>query len=340
MKIRIGAAAAGLAAMFVSTGAMAGKDLDAIKARGALVCGVMTGTAGFGMADSTGKWVGLDVDVCKAVAAAIFGDSEKVKYVPLTSQQRFTALQSGEVDLLSNNTTLTLTRDTALGFDFGAVTYYDGQGFLVPKKLGVKSAKELNGATVCVAPGTTTELNLADYFRANKMTFKPVVIEKVEEVRAAFFAGRCDVFTTDASGLYSTRAANAPNPDDYVILPEIISKEPLGPLVRHGDSQFADIVRWTLFAQIEAEEYGITSKNVDEMLKSDNPTIKRILGATPGMGKALGVEEKWVYDIIKQVGNYGEMFDRNVGMGSPLKIARGQNALWTQGGLQYAPPIR
>jgi len=210
----------------------------------------------------------------------------------------------------------------------------------VNKKLGVKSAKELNGATVCVAPGTTTELNLADYFRANKMTFKPVVIEKVEEVRAAFFAGRCDVFTTDASGLYSTRAANAPNPDDYIILPEIISKEPLGPLVRHGDNQFADIVRWALFAQIEAEEYGITSKNVDEMLKSDNPTIKRILGVTPGMGKALGVDEKWVYNIIKQVGNYGEMFERNVGMGSPLKIARGQNALWTQGGLQYAPPIR
>ena len=204
----------------------------------------------------------------------------------------------------------------------------------------MKSAKELNGATVCVQPGTTTELNLADYFRGNKMTFKPVVIEKVEEVRAAFFAGRCDVFTTDASGLYSTRAANAPNPDDYIILPEIISKEPLGPVVRHGDNQFADIVRWALFAQIEAEEYGITSKNVDEMLKSDNPSIKRILGVTPGMGKALGVDEKWVYNIIKQVGNYGEMFERNVGMGSPLKIARGQNALWTQGGLQYAPPIR
>jgi general L-amino acid transport system substrate-binding protein len=211
---------------------------------------------------------------------------------------------------------------------------------MVNKKLGVKSAKELNGATVCVQPGTTTELNLADYFRANKMTFKPVVIEKVEEVRAAFFSGRCDVFTTDASGLYSTRAANAPNPDDYIILPEIISKEPLGPVVRHGDNQFADIVRWALFAQLEAEEYGITSKNVDDMLKSENPSIKRILGVTPGMGKALGVDEKWVYTIVKQVGNYGEMFDRNVGAGSPLKIARGQNALWTQGGLQYAPPIR
>ena len=320
--------------------AYAGKDLDAVKARGSLICGVSTGVAGFAAADSQGKWTGLDVDTCRAIAAAIFGDADKVKFVPTTAQQRFTALQSGEVDLLVRTTTWTLTRDTALGFDFTGVNYYDGQGFMVNKKLGVKSAKELNGATVCVQPGTTTELNLADYFRANKMTFKPVVIEKVEEVRAAFFAGRCDVFTTDASGLYSTRAANAPNPDDYVILPEIISKEPLGPLVRHGDNQFADIVRWTQYAMIEAEEYGIDSKNVDEMLKSENPTIKRILGTTPGMGKALGVDEKWVYNIIKQVGNYGEMFDRNVGMGSPLKIARGQNALWTQGGLQYAPPIR
>jgi len=302
------AAAAGLAGLLLSGTAMAGKDLDAIKARGMLNCGVGIGTAGFMLADSQGKWKGLSVDVCRAVSAALFGDAEKVRYVPLTSQQRFTAVQSGEVDMVMGNATYTLTRDTALGLDFTGIFYYDGQSFLVPKKLGVKSAKELNGATICVAPGTTTELNLADYFRANKMTFKPVVIEKVEEVRAAFFAGRCDVFTTDASGLYSTRAANAPNPDDYVILPEIISKEPLGPLVRHGDNQY--------------------------------PAIKRILGVTPGMGKALGVDEKWVYNIIKQVGNYGEMFDRNVGMGSPLKIARGQNALWTQGGLQYAPPIR
>ena len=324
----------------VATAAYAGKELDAIKARGQLICGVSTGVAGFASADSQGKWTGIDVDVCRAVAAAIFGDADKVKYVPTTAQQRFTALQSGEVDLLARTTTYTLTRDTALGFDFTGVNYYDGQGFMVNKKLGVKSAKELNGATVCVQPGTTTELNLADYFRANKMTFKPVVIEKIEEVRAAFFAGRCDVFTTDASGLYATRAANAPTPDDYIILPEIISKEPLGPVVRHGDNQFADIVRWSLFARSEAEEYGITSKNVDEMMKSDNPTIKRILGVTPGMGKALGVDEKWVYNIIKQVGNYGESFDRNVGMGSPLKIARGQNELWTKGGLQYAPPIR
>jgi general L-amino acid transport system substrate-binding protein len=329
------------ATLFGATGpAHAGKDLDAVKARGQLICGVNTGVAGFAQADSQGKWGGLDVDTCRAVAAAIFGDADKVKFVPTTAQQRFTALQSGEVDMLARTTTWTLTRDTALGFDFTGVNYYDGQGFMVSKKLGVKSAKELNGATVCVQPGTTTELNLADYFRANKMSFKPVVIEKVEEVRAAFFAGRCDVFTTDASGLYSTRAANAPNPDDYIILPEIISKEPLGPVVRHGDNQFGDIVRWALFAQLEAEEYGITSKNVDEMLKSENPGIKRILGVTPGMGKALGVDEKWVYNIVKQVGNYGEMFDRNVGAGSPLKIDRGLNKLWTQGGLQYAPPIR
>ena len=317
------------ATLLCATGAAhAGKDLDAIKARGAVICGVTAGgIAGFMMQDSQGKWVGLDVDVCRAVSAAIFGDSEKVKFVPVTAQQRFTALQSGEVDMLSNNTTETLTRDTALGFDFGAITYYDGQGFMVNKKLGVKSAKELNGATVCVTPGSTTELNLADYFRANKMTFKPVVIEKVEEVRAAFFSGRCDTYTTDSSGLYATRAANAPNPDDYVILPEIISKEPLAPAFRHGDQQFGDIVRWSQYAMLEAEEYGITSKNVDEMLKSENPTIKRILGVTPGMGKALGVDEKWVYAIVKQVGNYGESFETHVGTGSKLKIARGLNKL-------------
>jgi general L-amino acid transport system substrate-binding protein len=337
------AAAIGVAVLSMSGTAWAGKDLDAVKARGQLVCGVMEGTTGFAIANSEGKWVGLDVDVCRAISAAIFSDSEKVKYVPLSAQQRFTALQSGEVDLLSNNTTATLTRDTALGLDFGAITYYDGQGFLVNKKLGVKSAKELNGATVCVAPGTTTELNLADYFRANKMSFKPVVIEKVNEVRAAFFSGRCDVYTNDSSSLYATRAANPPPPltsDDFVVLPEIISKEPLAPVFRHGDNQFGDIIRWTQYAMLEAEEYGITSKNVDEMLKSDNPSVKRLLGVTPGMGKALGVDEKWVYNIVKQVGNYGESFERNVGMDSPLKIVRGLNALWKNGGLQYAEPIR
>ena len=345
MRKKIVAAAAGVVAALTGAAgtAHAGKDLDAVRARGTLNCGVGIGTAGFMLADSQGKWKGLSVDVCRAVAATIFGDSEKVRYVPLTSAQRFTAVQSSEVDMVMGNATYTLTRDTALGLDFTGIYYYDGQGFLVPKTLGVKSAKELSGATVCVAPGTTTELNLADYFRANKMTFKPVVIEKVEEIRAAFYAGRCDVYTTDASGLYSTRAANTPapaKPEDFIILPEIISKEPLGPAVRQGDNQFADIVRWAFYAMVEAEEAGITSKNVDEMLKSDNPSIKRILGVTPGMGKALGVDEKWVYNIVKQVGNYGESFDRNVGMGSPLKIPRGLNALWTQGGLQYSPPIR
>jgi general L-amino acid transport system substrate-binding protein len=333
-----------LGALLFSTPAFAGKDLDAVRARGELICGpAANGLAGFMVANSQGKWVGIDIDVCRAVAAAILGDSEKVKYVPVSGQQRFTALQSGEVDMLSNNTTWTLTRDTALGLDFGAVTYYDGQGFLVNKKLGVKSAKEIGGATVCVPSGSTTELNLADYARANKLTVKTVVIEDMDQIRAAFFAGRCDVYTGDSSRLYSTRAANVPPPAtaaDFIVLPEIISKEPLAPAFRHGDNQFGDIVRWTQFAMIEAEEYGITSKNVDEMLKSDNPGIKRLLGVTPGMGKALGVDEKWVYNIIKQVGNYGESFDRNLGKDSPIKIDRGLNRLWKDGGLMYAPPVK
>ena len=321
--------------------ALAGKDLDAVKARGTLICGVAVGgIAGFMVVDSQGKWTGMNVDICRAVSAAIFGDSEKVKYVPLSGQQRFTALQSGEVDLLSNNSTWTLTRDSALGLDFVGITYYDGQGFMVNKKLGVKSAKELNGASICVLSGSTSELNIADYFRSNKLSFRPVLFEDPDQSRAAFFGGRCDAYSGDQARLYATRAANAPNPDDYVVLPEIISKEPLGPVVRHGDNQFADIVRWAQYAMLEAEEYGITSKNVDEMLKSENPAIKRILGVTPGMGKALGVDEKWVYNIVKQVGNYGESFDRNVGKDSALKVERGQNELWTKGGLQYAPPIR
>jgi general L-amino acid transport system substrate-binding protein len=341
MKKFLLATAVSLAVISQSGHALAGKDLDAVKARGTLICGVAAGgLAGFMVADSQGRWTGLDVDVCRAVAATVFGDSEKVKYVPLSPQQRFAALQSGEVDMLSNNSTWTLTRDTALGLDFTGVTYYDGQGFMVPKKLGVKSAKELNGASICVPSGSTTELNLADYFRTMKMTFKPVIIEDVDQIRAAFFSGRCDVYTGDRARLYATRAANTSKPDDYEILPEIISKEPLGPAVRHGDNQFADIVRWTQYAMIEAEEYGITSKNVDEMLKSDNPSIKRILGVAPGMGKALGVDDKWVYNIVKQVGNYGECFERHLGADSPLKMDRGLNKLWSQGGLQYAPPIR
>src|SRR5512143_398707 len=255
--------------------ASAGQTFDAVKAKGFVQCAVNTGLAGFSMPDTTGKWTGLDVDLCKAIAAAMFGDSEKAKFIPTTAQQRFTALQSGEVDVITRNATQTLLRDTSLGFNGAGINFYDGQGFLVPTKSGIKSAKELNGATICVQPGTTTELNLADYFRKNKMTFKPVVIEKVEEVRAAFFSGRCDVYTNDSSSLYATRVANVPPPakaEDFIVLPEIISKEPLAPAVRHGDNQFADIVRWTQYAMVEAEEYGISSKTVDEMLKSDNPS--------------------------------------------------------------------
>lgn len=318
----------------------AGPTLDAVKQRGDIVCGVNTGIAGFASPDSKGEWRGIDVDVCRAVAAALFGNAAKVKFVGLTAAQRFTALQSGEIDVLSRNTTGTLARDTSLGLNFAGVNYYDGQGFLVPVKANVKSVKDLNGATICVQQGTTTELNVADYFRANKISYKPVVIEKLEEVIAAFFAGRCDAFTADASNLAATRSTNAQNPADYLILPEIISKEPLGPMVRHGDDQWFDLVKWSLMAMIEAEEYGVTSKNVDDMLKSANPGIQRFLGVTPGMGKALGVDEKWAYNVVKQVGNYGESFERNVGAGSPLKLQRGLNALWTHGGLMYAWPIR
>lgn len=333
-------AAAAAVFVFAAHGAQAGATFDAVKAKGFVQCGTNTGLGGFAAPDSQGVWKGLDVDVCRAVAAAVFGDASKVKYTGLTAQQRFTALQSGEVDLLSRNTTQTLTRDASLGLIGVGVNYYDGQGFMVRKSLGVKSAKELNGATVCVQPGTTTELNLADYFRANKLTFKPVVIEKLDEVVAAYDSGRCDVYTTDASGLAATRATQLAKPDDHLILPEIISKEPLGPMVRQGDDQWLVVVRWALNAMIEAEEYGIDSKNVDEMLKSDNPNVKRILGVTPGAGKALGLDEKWAYNIIKQVGNYGESFERNVGMGSALKLARGVNQQWSKGGALYAWPIR
>lgn len=333
-------AAAAAVLVFAAHGAQAGATFDAVKAKGFVQCGTNTGLGGFAAPDSQGVWKGLDVDVCRAVAAAVFGDATKVKYTGLTAQQRFTALQSGEVDLLSRNTTQTLTRDASLGLIGVGVNYYDGQGFMVRKSLGVKSAKELNGATVCVQPGTTTELNLADYFRANKLTFKPVVIEKLDEVVAAYDSGRCDVYTTDASGLAATRATQLAKPDDHLILPEIISKEPLGPMVRQGDDQWLVVVRWALNAMIEAEEYGIDSKNVDEMLKSENPNVKRILGVTPGAGKALGLDEKWAYNIIKQVGNYGESFERNVGMGSALKLARGVNQQWSKGGALYAWPIR
>jgi general L-amino acid transport system substrate-binding protein len=286
--------------------AYAGKDLDAIKARGSLICGVTTGVAGFSLADSQGKWTGLDVDTCRAVAAAIFGDADKVKYVPTTAQQRFTALQSGEVDVLVRNTTWTITRDTSLGLNFAGVSFYDGQGFMVPKKLGVKSAKQLNGATICVQPGTTTELNLADYFRANRMSFKPVVIDKLEEVNNAYFSGRCDVLTTDVSGLVSVRGSRAPNPADHVILPEVISKEPLGPVVRHGDDRWFDIVKWSLNAMIEAEELGLTSGNIDQQASSTNPSIQRFVGATGDNGKMMALDNRGADNNVKQVGNNGE----------------------------------
>ena len=334
------AAGAAVAIAGFALPATAGETLDAIKARDTLLCGVSTGLAGFSNPDSAGKWSGLDVDVCKAVAASVLGDANKVQYTPLTAQQRFTALQSGEVDILSRNTTWTLTRDTSLGLNFVGVTFYDGQGFMVPKALGVTSALELDGAAVCVQPGTTTELNLSDFFRANSMSFEPVVIESLDEVNAAYFAGRCDVYTTDASGLASIRASVAPNPDDHLILPEIISKEPLGPVVRHGDDEWLDVVKWTVYALIEAEEKGITSGNVDSMLSSTDPTIARLLGTTAGMGEALGLGEKWAYNAIKQVGNYGEIFARNVGPTTPLRLERGVNDLWTRGGLMYAMPAR
>jgi len=337
----LGAGTAGVAlAVATATAAWAGPTLDGVKSRGVVTCAVNTGLAGFGLPDRQGNYQGLDTDVCRAIAAAVLGDAKKVKFVPATAQQRFTLLQTGEVDVLSRNTTWTLLRDTDNGFNFAPVTYYDGQGFMVAKKLGVKSAKELDGATVCVQTGTTTELNLADYFRSNHMTLKPLVIEKLDEVENAFFSGRCDAFTADRSALAGSRAAKSPNPDDYLILPEIISKEPLAPAVRHGDDEWFDIVKWTVFAMIGAEEKGITSANVDDMMKSDDPEVKRMLGASPGMGKALHLQENWAYNIIKQVGNYGEAFERNVGEKSQLKLARGLNSLWTQGGLMYAMPFR
>lgn len=330
---------AAAAAVAVAGSAWAGQTLDAVKAKGFVQVGANGSLFGFGMPDDKGVWKGLDADTGRAIAAALFGDASKVKYTPLTAQQRFTALQSGEIDVLCRNATRTLTRETDLGLDFVQANYYDGQGFLVSKKLNVKSAKGLDGAAVCVLPGTTTEQNAADYFRFMKMKWKPVVIEQTAELAKAFFAGRCDVLTSDASQLASTRSV-APNPDDYVILPEIISKEPLAPVVRHGDDQWRDIVNFAVLAMIEAEELGITSANVDEMAKSTDPKVQRFLGVTVGNGKALGLDEKWAYNIVKQVGNYGEVFERNVGVNTTLKLERGLNALWTNGGLMYSPPFK
>jgi len=326
------------AAIAVSTGASAG-TMEDVAGKGFIQCGVSQGLPGFSNPDESGNWTGIDVDLCRAVAAAVLGDASKVKFSPLSAKERFTALQSGEIDILSRNTTWTLVRDTALGLNFAGVNYYDGQGFMVRSDLGIKSALELDGASACVNIGTTTELNLSDYFRTNNMKLNPVVFEKADEVVAAYDAGRCDVYTTDQSGLAAQRQ-KLKDPGAHMLLPEIISKEPLGPVVRHGDDKWLDVVKWTLYAMIEAEELGVTSANVDKMKGSDNPGIRRLLGVEGDGGKNLGVSVDWAYNIVKQVGNYGESFDRYVGPKTPLALERGLNALWSDGGLQYAMPVR
>ncbi len=327
-------------AVLMSSGVTyAAETLDKVKQKGFVQCGVHVGLPGFSIADSKGQWGGIDVDLCKGIAAAIFGDATKFKVTPLTTQQRFTALQSGEIDVLTRNSTATMARDTTLGLISAGVNYYDSQGVMVKKSLGINSATELNGAAICVQPGTTTELNLADWFRSNNLDFNPVVINNPDEAMRSFLADRCDGFTTDKSGLAAMRAAQA-NPDDFVILPEDFSKEPLGPMVRQGDEEWFLLVRWVLNAMNEAEEYGITSENVEEQLKSDNPNVQRILGVSGEMGKGLKLDDKWAFNIIQQVGNYGEVFDRNLGAPTPLKLERGLNATWKNGGLMYGWPVR
>src|SRR6201989_2836877 len=324
---------------FVGVGSAGAQTLKTIQDRGVLSCGVSQGLPGFSAPDDVGKWSGLDVDVCRAIAAAVFNDPTKVRFVPLSAKDRFTALQSGEIDVLSRNTTWTLSRDASLGLNFAGVTYDDGQGFMVRKALKVNSALELNGASVCVQTGTTNEQNLADYFRSNNMKYEVVAFATADETIKAYESGRCDVFTADVSQLYSERL-KLTAPDDHAVLPEVISKEPLGPVVRHGDDQWFDIVKWTLFAMINAEEMGVTQKNADEMAKSDKPDLKRAFGTDGNFGEQLGLTKDWFSRIIKAVGNYGEAFDRNVGTGSKLQISRGLNNLWSKGGIQYAPPIR
>jgi general L-amino acid transport system substrate-binding protein len=339
MKRTLLSLALGAAVSVAAVSAATAGTLQDVKAKGFVQCGVSQGLPGFSNPDEKGNWTGLDVDLCRAVAAAIFGDPNKVKFTPLSAKERFTALQSGEVDLLSRNTTWTMQRDTALGLNFAGVNYYDGQGFMVRKSLGVTSALQLNGAAVCTNTGTTTELNVADFFRSHKMQYEVVAFEKADEVVKAYDEGRCDVYTTDRSGLAAQRL-KLKNPDEHIVLPEIISKEPLGPVVRQGDDQWFDLVKWTLFAMINAEELGVTSKNVDEMKKSNNPAIKRLLGVEGNFGENLGVSNNWAYNIIKHVGNYGESYERNVGPKTPLGLSRGLNALWNKGGIMYAPPIR
>ncbi|WP_428029728.1 amino acid ABC transporter substrate-binding protein [Ancylobacter sp.] len=321
-------------------GAQAATKLEQVKSKGFVQCGVSQGLPGFSNPNDKGEWSGLDVEFCRAVAAAIFGDATKVKFTPLSAKDRFTALQSGDIDILSRNTTWTITRDTSLGLNFTGVTYYDGQGFMIRKDKKVNSALELSGASVCTQTGTTTEQNLADYFRANNMTYEVIAFATNDEVVKAYDAGRCDVLTTDRSGLAGERL-KLTNPDDHIVLPEIISKEPLGPVVAHGDDQWFDIVKWVLYAQLNAEELGVDSKNVDEQLKSaTNPEIKRLLGTEGKYGEGMGLGNDWGYLIVKNVGNYGEMYDRTVGPDTPLKLSRGLNALWNKGGIQYAAPVR
>jgi general L-amino acid transport system substrate-binding protein len=339
MKRAIASIAIGLAASVFATAASAQATLNNVKQKGFLTCGANTGLAGFGVPDAQGNWTGLDVEFCRAIAAAIFNDPTKVRFIPLSAKDRFTALQSGEVDVLVRNTTWSMSRDTQLGLDFTGINYYDGQGFMVRKKLGVSSAKELDGASICTQQGTTTELNLADFFRSIGKKYEVVAFATSTETFKAYDSGRCDAFTTDASGLYSERL-RASNPDEHIVLPEIISKEPLGPSVRHGDNQWADIVRWVHHAMLNAEELGVTKANVDQMKSNNNPEIRRLVGVEGNFGEMIGLTQDWAYRVIKHIGNYGESFERNVGEGSPLKIKRGQNALWTKGGLQYAPPIR
>ncbi|MET1114253.1 MAG: amino acid ABC transporter substrate-binding protein [Comamonas sp.] len=339
MKIsRFSLLAVALAAM---TSAHAGKTLDTIKQRDQISVGISSGVPGFSAADSKGQWSGLDVDVGKAIAAALLGDANKVKWVPLVSQQRFTALQSGEVDVLSRNTSVTLTRDASMGLAFTAVVFYDGQGFMVPAKTKVQSAKQLKGATVCVQAGTTSEKNMTDFSRVHKLNLKPVVFDKFDAANAAYFAGRCQAYTTDASGLASVRAKEAKNSKEHTILPDLISKEPLGPLVRRGDDEWLSIVRWVVYGLIEAEENGITQANVDKLkAETTDPTIGRLLGKTEDTGKLLGLDKDWLVRAIKAVGNYGEIYERNVGEKTPVGLARGKNKLWTEGGLLYALPVR
>jgi len=337
-----GLAAAAALGSLLAAPAYAGKTLETIKARGQIVCGVSTGVNGFSAADSTGKWSGLDVDVCRGLAAATLGDPEKVKYVPLTSQQRFTALQSGEVDILARNTTLTQTRDASLGLFATVTNYYDGQGFMVPAKSKIKSPKQLKGQTVCVQSGTTTEKNLASFSKSNGLNLKPIVFEKFEAANSAYFAGRCLAYTTDASGLASIRSKEAKDPKDHVILPDLISKEPLGPLVRRGDDEWFTIVKWVIYGTFEAEEYGVTQANVDQLkATSTDPVVQRLLGAgNEDSGKVLGLDKEWLARVIKATGNYGESFERNLGSKSAVNLPRGLNKQWNQGGLIYAYPVR